>query len=156
MPMQTAVTNERATSSRPSDTGRGSNEGRSKTCRYGIRGTEFGPPDRRDQELPMVPEKLRTICWQHKLWSAAGECSSDDQGDVVDPPTGERVLEQVLTDLAGGGHGDEPLPDPLVGNVVGEPIAAEQHDVAPPGLAPGDHRLGLPPSDRAGERVCEA
>src|SRR5687767_2129170 len=49
----------------------------------------------------------------------------DDQGDVVGPTACERVLQQILASLAGGFHGAELLADAFVGDVLGEPVAAE-------------------------------
>src|ERR1700752_1519818 len=54
-----------------------------------------------------------------------------EDGDVVGPAFVEGVLQQVLADLSGGGHGTEPVADPVVGHMTGETVAAKQADVAP-------------------------
>ena len=83
-------------------------------------------------------------------------CSPHHHRDVVASAALERVLHQGLAHLLGGGHRAEPVADPLVGDVAGKPVAAEQHDGVPGQLELGDRRGGLAPADGAGEGVLEA
>ncbi len=89
-----------------------------------------------------------------KAWSARHRPPHHGR-DVVAPASLERVLDQVLTDLPGRRHSVQPLPDPLIRDMAGAPVAAEQHDGVPVEADPGDDGCGLPPAYRARQLVLE-
>src|ERR1041385_6000719 len=64
----------------------------------------------------------------------------DDDRDVVAPSAVEGVLQQLFTRLLRGGHPLEPLGDPFVAHMLGEPVGAEEMDEVPLRLEAGDHR----------------
>src|SRR5450432_1449988 len=61
-------------------------------------------------------------------------------GDVVRAAAVKRVLQQLLAHLLRGGHRRQTLGDALVGDVLREPVRAQQMDVVPIRAKPCDHR----------------
>src|SRR6185436_17395991 len=75
--------------------------------------------------------------------------SPDQDGNVVASTVVERFLQQGLAALAGRRHVAEDLGDPLVGDVLGEAVAAEETGRAPSLVQAGHDRSGLLASDAA-------
>ena len=59
--------------------------------------------------------------------------------DVVGPTVAERVLQKILTDLLRRGHRAKSFFDLFVGDVLGEPIAAQQTNATPSLIDARDH-----------------
>jgi hypothetical protein len=50
---------------------------------------------------------------------------ADNDSDVIRATRVERVLHEIIADLLGGGHGQEPVTNPFVRYVLRQTVAAQ-------------------------------
>ena len=81
------------------------------------------------------------------------ECASGHDCDVVGAATVQGVSYQILAELTGARHRLNPLANPIIRNMLGQPITAEQNDGTPIADDSRYDRRGLRPSDRARKHV---
>jgi len=79
--------------------------------------------------------------------SGRADRAPNQDGDVVGAAIVQGILQQRLAGLARTGQVAESLGDPLVRDVLGQAVAAEQHDGPPVPHDARDHRCRFLPSD---------